>query len=112
MADNALFIDYQYCSGCRSCEVACRNEHGYPLDQWGIKVLEIAPFVADEETDTFVWNYYPMVTSLCDLCEDRVAKGGIPSCMLHCLTSCVDYGPIEEMAKKMKEKCQTYIVTP
>ena len=26
MTQKALYIDYEFCSGCYSCEVACRNE--------------------------------------------------------------------------------------
>ena len=26
MTQKALYIDYEFCSGCHSCEVACRNE--------------------------------------------------------------------------------------
>ena len=40
MTQKALYIDYEFCSGCHSCEVACRNEIECGIDDWGIKVLE------------------------------------------------------------------------
>lgn len=35
-----LLIDYQWCTGCHSCEMACRKEHGLPDDEYGIKLTE------------------------------------------------------------------------
>ena len=31
---NGLLINYEYCSGCRSCELACKNAHDIPLGAW------------------------------------------------------------------------------
>ena len=52
MKGDALFIDYEYCSGCKSCEIACRNEHGFKRGQWGIRVLEDKPWQLDDGS----WN--------------------------------------------------------
>jgi len=41
MARNGLLIDTEYCTGCHSCEVACKNEHHIPRGQWGIKLTEV-----------------------------------------------------------------------
>ena len=35
-----LLIDYEYCTGCYSCEVACKNELKLPHGKWGIKLLK------------------------------------------------------------------------
>ena len=35
MAKNGILVDYQYCTGCYSCEVACQSELDLPLGQWG-----------------------------------------------------------------------------
>ena len=102
MANNGLLIDYEYCSGCQSCELACKNEHGYPMDKWGIKVTEFGPF--EMEKGKIEWNYLPFPTSFCDMCEDRVAKGGIPTCVLHCLANVIEWGPVEKLSKKLDEK--------
>ncbi|NTU89780.1 MAG: oxidoreductase [Actinobacteria bacterium] len=102
MSVNGLMIDYEWCSGCQSCELACKNEHGYPMDKWGIKVVEFGPF--EMEPKKLEWDYIPVPTSYCDLCEDRIAAGGIPSCALHCLAGVIQYGPVEELAQKLAEK--------
>lgn len=102
MNQYGLMIDYEWCTGCYSCEVACRNEHSLPLDKWGIKLTEIGPWkVGDRKWE---WNYIPVPTDLCDMCADRVAKGKKPACVHHCQALCMEYGTIEELSKKMSEK--------
>lgn len=33
-------VDYAYCTGCHSCEVAFQQENGYEDEQFGITVTE------------------------------------------------------------------------
>jgi Fe-S-cluster-containing dehydrogenase component len=103
MTQYGLAIDNEYCTGCHSCEVACKNEKGLPIGQWGIKVLELGPWKR-QDGKSWEYRYIPVLTSDCDLCADRVAAGGVPSCQLHCLAKCIEYGTLEELAKKMEEK--------
>lgn len=102
MAQYGLLIDYEYCTGCHSCEVACKNEKNLPIGKWGIKLTEVGPWKVDSEK--WEWNYVPVPTSFCDVCEDRIKDGKKPSCVLHCLGQAMEYGPVEELAKKMAEK--------
>lgn len=105
MANNALLFNYEYCSGCRSCEVACKNHLGIGLGKWGIKVAEVQPFRLDDEEEgsNMEWIYQPVPTKLCDMCEDRVAEGKDPACVHHCLAFCIEYGPAEKMFARAAE---------
>lgn len=104
MAKNALLFNYEYCSGCHSCEIACRNHLGIGLGKWGIKVTEVEPFRIDErERDNMEWIFQPVPTRLCDGCEDLVAAGEKPACAHHCLSFCIEYGTMEEMAARAEE---------
>ena len=38
---------------------------------------------------------------MCDLCAGRVAKGKKPTCVKHCQSLCMEYGPVDELAAKM-----------
>jgi Fe-S-cluster-containing dehydrogenase component len=102
MAQYGLLIDYEYCTGCHSCEVACKEEKGLPLGKWGIKVLEDGPWQATE--DKWVYNFVPVPTLLCDLCHDLVEKGKEPTCVHHCLAKAIEYGPLAELCAKMESK--------
>lgn len=99
---NALLIDREWCSGCQSCEVACRNEHGWPLEKYGIKVEQLGP--AEMEDGRITWDYLPTPTEFCDLCEERLERGDIPTCALHCLANVIEYGDAAELAQRAVEK--------
>ena len=78
MSDYALLIDYKYCTGCHVCEVSCRKEHDIPLDEWGIKLNEMGPVKMRGE---WLWDYVPVPSDLCDLCEERVSQArSRPAC--------------------------------
>jgi len=98
---SALLIDRAWCTGCQSCEIACRNEHGWDLDTYGIRVEQLGPAKMSGQE---IWDYIPVISSFCDMCEDRVANGGIPTCALHCLANVIHYGEPEELARMAAEK--------
>lgn len=98
---NALLINYQYCSGCHSCEIACRNALGLGLGEWGMKLTEVEPFELDD--GSFEWIYQPVPTKLCNLCEDRVEAGKKPACVHNCLALCIESGTLEEMMDRAEE---------
>jgi len=101
-AKYALLIDYKYCSNCHSCEVACQEVKNLPKGTYGIIVLEKGPYKLQKGVleDAWDWDYIPVPTSLCDLCADRLDEGKKPMCVKHCLSFCMDYGPMEELVKK------------
>jgi len=110
MARYGLLIDYEYCTGCHTCELACSKEHGIPLGQWGIKLAEIGPWQISE--DNWQWSYIPVPTKQCNLCGERVAKGEQPTCAKHCQAAVIRFGPVEEMAKEMENKSQMVLFAP
>ena len=44
MTQYGLLIDYEYCTGCNSCVIACKEEHDYPVGKWGIRVFDNGPW--------------------------------------------------------------------
>ena len=42
MTRYGLFIDYEYCSGCKVCVTACKMEHGFEPNDFGIVLLQAA----------------------------------------------------------------------
>ena len=100
MTRNGLLIDYEYCTGCYSCVVACKQEHDYPEGKWGIKVNEIIT----ELSDRVRTDYIPFPTEFCDLCTARTRRGEQPACVKHCQAWCMSYGPVAELAKAMEDK--------
>ena len=70
MPRDGLLIEYEYCTGCQSCVVACKQEHGYPVGIGGIKLNEIYT-----EGERLRIDYLPFPTKYCDLCAGRVDEG-------------------------------------
>ena len=98
---NGLLIDYELCTGCHTCEVACKVEHGIPTGQWGIHVLDDGLWPIDEKNNEWNWNHVPVPTDLCDLCAERTEIGKLPSCVHHCEAACMEYGDMEELSKRL-----------
>ncbi len=102
MARRGLLIDYQYCTGCQSCVVACQQEHNYPDGKWGIKVDEKV-FMDPAKPDSIRIDYVPFPTEFCDLCVNRTKKGERPACVKHCQAWCIYSGTLEELVKLMEK---------
>ena len=102
MTEYGMLIDYEWCTGCHSCETACQMEHHLPVGQFGIKLNEIGPF--EYAPDRWQPSYVPVPTDLCDFCAERQAKGKLPTCQHHCQAQCLEVGPIDELAKKIASK--------
>ncbi|MCR5845408.1 MAG: oxidoreductase [bacterium] len=102
-----LLIDYTWCTGCHACETACKRELGLPREQFGIKLAEyIWPMDEGKDfahTDNWQYTYFPMPLDACDLCEERTAKGKLPSCVHHCQANCLFYGEIEDLMERFLE---------
>ena len=106
---HGLLIDYEYCTGCHTCEVACAQEHHWPAGMAGIKVIEI---VEKLPNDKAYLAYLPFPTELCVLCAARTKKGLEPACVKHCMAACMTYGPIDELAKEMEKKPRMVLWSP
>ena len=98
-SEYGLLIDYDWCTGCHTCETACQMELGLPVGQYGIKLAELGPW--EYKPEVWQFTYIPLPTDQCNLCEDRVATGKEPSCVQHCQAKCMEYGKVEDLAKKL-----------
>ncbi len=101
-----ILVDYEWCSGCHSCEMACAVElsHDFPDNHAGIKVVQEGPYKIGEKKWTFI--NMPIITDLCDRCANRAAVNGDerPTCVKHCQARCLKYGEVEELAKELAAK--------
>jgi len=106
---HGLLIDYEYCTGCHTCEIACSQEHGWPAGMAGIKVIEV---VQKLPHDKAYLAFLPFPTELCVLCAARTRKGLEPACVQHCMAACMKFGTIEELAKEMGAKARMVLWAP
>lgn len=109
MERKGLLIDYEYCTGCHSCEVACKQEHRYPVGRGGISLQEI---ITERPDETLRIDYLPFPTLYCNLCAGRTGRGQAPSCVKHCQASCMYYGTLPELAKLMETRPRSVLFAP
>ncbi len=100
MKEKALVIDYKYCTGCHTCEVACKNEKDIPVGEWGIHLEDMGPIQLGGK---WHWDYHPIPTALCDLCAERVSSGEEPSCVKHCLAKCMQLVDLDDLPRVLRE---------
>jgi Fe-S-cluster-containing dehydrogenase component len=109
MSKNGLMINYDYCTGCHTCEVACQQEHDFPVGKCGIKVTE---YVYAAEKKPVAIDYLPFPTELCYLCLNRSRNGEKPACVKHCQSFCMAFGPLDELVKQMQTTPRSALFSP
>ena len=108
ISKNGLLIEYNFCTGCHTCEVACQQEHDFPAGKNGITVTE---HVYETPAKVSIDNV-PFPTDLCDLCINRHKGGKKPACVKHCQAACMQFGPIQELVKEMELRPKMVLFVP
>jgi len=96
-----LLVDYEYCTGCFTCQVACAQEYRRPKEMVGMQVIETVQTLPNGRP---YLSFIPFPTELCSLCASRTRKGLEPACVKHCMAKCIKYGPIQDLAKEMTKE--------
>jgi anaerobic dimethyl sulfoxide reductase subunit B (iron-sulfur subunit) len=109
MAKYGLLIDYDWCTGCHSCEMACSVEHDYPVGQSGLKLTEVGPWKIGG--DNWQFDYLPVPTKQCDMCASLRSEGKQPTCVHHCQAKCIYFGTIAELEELMGDKDKQALFT-
>ena len=104
-----LLIDYEFCTGCYTCQVACSQEHNWPAGMGGINVIEI---VQNMPKDKAYLTFLPFPTELCVLCANRTKKGLQPACVQHCMANCMQYGKLTDLSKELGKKPRMVLWSP
>ena len=101
-----ILVDYEWCSGCHTCEMACTVElthKSFPEGHCGVKLHEEGIYQVSE--DKWIDINMPIFTDLCDQCAERMAQGeSEPTCVKHCQANALKYGDIDELARDLAAK--------
>ncbi len=108
MSRNGLLIQYDWCTGCHACEVACKQEHNFSGGMCGIKVDELVTTGPDKVHVDFM----PITTRFCDLCAERTKQGQEPACVKHCQATCIMYGKVADLAKAQEKQPRSALWAP
>ena len=91
MTRKTFVIDLDRCSGCQSCELACKFENSIPLGEYWLKVVTMGPY------GTFPKVQMYWLPAQCQQCEN-------PSCVHVCPTG-ASYVDEDGVVLVDKEKC-------
>ncbi len=109
MSEYGMLIDYEYCTGCKTCEVACKQEYGRLAGKLGgVEVHEYIHTLANGKL--FITNI-PHFTKACIFCAGRVKKGLTPSCAKHCMAQVLTFDKIEVLQKQLPKKRKALLWT-
>ena len=102
MEGYGLMVDYEYCTGCHACEVACKQEYRIPAGkEGGVRVLELVQELPSGKVDV---TYFPFFTRVCSFCAARIKKGQKPACAKHCMAGILEFGPPDDLASRLPER--------
>lgn len=105
----ALLVDYKWCTGCHSCELACQVQNDLPADQYGIKLNQMGPW--EYAPKKWQYTYLPALTDQCNLCAERQAAGKLPACVQHCQANCIQIMDIDKAAEIVKNNPKIMLMT-
>ncbi len=99
MPKYGILIDYEFCVGCRVCEMACRMEHNRSEEKAGIHVKELASEISGGKQ-----YFIPVPTDYCNLCGRRIARGLDPACVQNCWADVMKFGKIPDLARHLADE--------
>ena len=79
-----FYLDQSVCTGCKACQVACKDKHDLPVGVTWRRVVEYTGGSWQQDGDTMVPNVFSYYTSLaCNHCEDALCIEVCPSQAMH-----------------------------
>ena len=110
-----ILVNYEYCTNCHSCEVACKKHLDLKKGEFGIKVSEVGPYQyvdgQGKGKDRWEWYFIPSLTKACDMCSDRTEQGKMPLCQQSCQAWCLYFGEVEDLVKKIDDDTRWVLLT-
>ena len=104
-----MVLNYAWCDGCHSCEIACQTVNDLPQGQYGIKLNKVGPW--EYEPDKWEYSYFTVLTAQCNLCTKRQNDGKLPSCVQHCQSNCLQILDVEDAMRIVANNPKMFMMT-
>jgi Fe-S-cluster-containing dehydrogenase component len=102
-----MLLDAERCTGCYSCQSACREVNQVPFDEKWLEVVRRKPVKVDGDL-----TLYHLLAPVLEKCAECVKHENPPLCMRVCMASCLYVAPLEELLPKLKEKGKWVLYAP
>ena len=80
----AFYLDSTACSGCKACQVACKDKHGLEVGLLWRRVYEVAGGDWQQSDDTWIPNVFAYNLSMsCNHCERPICAEVCPTGAIH-----------------------------
>jgi molybdopterin-containing oxidoreductase family iron-sulfur binding subunit len=93
--DGVVMMDWHRCIGCRYCVAAC------PYGSRSFNWRDPRPYMDEQDPD------FPTrtrgVVEKCNLCEERLARGEKPACVLACKENALIFGDLEDPESEIRK---------
>ena len=87
-ADGIVMMDYHRCIGCRFCMAAC------PYGSRSMNYRDPRPFI--RKINPAFPTRTKGVVEKCNFCEERLARGILPACVIACKDKALAFGDLED----------------
>ena len=87
-ADGIVMMDYHRCIGCRFCMAAC------PYGSRSMNYRDPRPFI--RKINPAFPTRTKGVVEKCNFCEERLARGMLPACVIACKDKALAFGDLED----------------
>ncbi len=109
MSEYGMLIDYEYCTGCRTCEVACKQEYNRPAGKLG--GVEVQEYIHTLQSGRLYITNIPHFTKACVFCAGRVKQGLEPARAKHCMAQVLTFGRIDDLKEQIPLKRKALLWT-
>lgn len=76
----AFYFDSTACSGCKTCQVACKDKHGLEVGRLWRRVYEVTGGEWEQKGETWIPNVFAYNVSMsCNHCESPICLEGCPT---------------------------------
>ncbi len=92
-----MLLDYEMCSGCYTCQTACRETNHYGYDEQWMQVIRRDPYFVDGKL-----RMYHLVAPSLDKCAQCYENDPDTLCTKTCSSAALFVGPVDELISEMQ----------
>ncbi len=112
MADNSyqpvgMLLNAERCTGCFSCQAACREVNHVPFEEKWLEVVRRKPVIVDGDL-----RLYHLLAPQLDKCAECVARENPPLCVSLCMANCLYVAPVDKLLPLLKNKGKWVLYAP